>query len=533
MPCRAGWPRCWTRSRGPRLTKDVWVPSEDSQDIVGPPVRLAPPLRLRRASGDLPSRVADNLFWLGRYVERLDRAARLVRAALVRLSRGAAMLPREGFELQVLARCLAEAGVIEPESTHSAPDMTLGAALRESLREKGAVHDLFAQVAGLTGSVRDRLTGDMHATFTHMLRVACDEATLAARDGDLDRLTQAMVGISRFSTAVAGVAAENMVRGGGWLFLDLGRRLERAQAVTTEVGFSIDQPAARMEAGLRLALELCDSSITYRSRYFNVLQAAPVLDLVLADQGNPRGLAFQLVVMHESLDALGGGEGGGAGADGEAGRERLAGTATWPWEQVAAAAQAGGPDGWEAAEFAFDSPMAPADAGAGAYTAASFPPGRPVLAGLLELTGRIRREFTFKPGVTTINTPVARVLAQRAGVCQDFTHLMIAGLRALGLPARYVSGYLRTRPPPRQQPRQGADQSHAWVGAWLGPAHGWVDLDPTNDLVVHDEHVVLAWGRDYGDTSPVRGIILGGGSHTVTVAVDLAPVEGTGTWQDQ
>jgi len=135
--------------------------------------------------------------------------------------------------------------------------------------------------------------------------------------------------------------------------------------------------------------------------------------------------------------------------------------------------------------------------------------------------------------VTTINTPVARVLAQRAGVCQDFTHLMIAGLRALGLPARYVSGYLRTRPPPRQKPRQGADQSHAWAGAWLGPAHGWVDLDPTNDLVVHDEHVVLAWGRDYGDTSPVRGIILGGGSHTVTVAVDLAPVEGTGTWQDQ
>ncbi len=198
--------------------------------------------------------------------------------------------------------------------------------------------------------------------------------------------------------------------------------------------------------------------------------------------------------------------------------------ATWAWELVAAAAQAGGPDGWEAAEFAFGSPMAPADAAAGAYARASFPPGRPVLAGLLELTARIRREFTFRPGVTTISTPVARVLAQRAGVCQDFTHLMIAGLRALGLPARYVSGYLRTRPPPGRKPRQGADQSHAWVGAWLGPAHGWVDLDPTNDLVVHDEHVVLAWGRDYGDISPVRGIILGGGSHAVTVGVDLAPV---------
>jgi transglutaminase-like putative cysteine protease len=194
-----------------------------------------------------------------------------------------------------------------------------------------------------------------------------------------------------------------------------------------------------------------------------------------------------------------------------------------PWEQVASAAREGGAAGWQAAEFVFDSPMAPAEPGAGAYVAASFPPGRPVLAGLLEVMGRIRREFAFKSGVTTISTPVARVLAQRAGVCQDFTHLMIAGLRALGLPARYVSGYLRTKPPPGGQVRRGADQSHAWVGCWLGPEHGWVDLDPTNDVVVRDEHVVLAWGRDYGDISPVRGIILGGGHHTVSVGVDLEP----------
>ena len=142
---------------------------------------------------------------------------------------------------------------------------------------------------------------------------------------------------------------------------------------------------------------------------------------------------------------------------------------------------------------------------------------------VLDLCGRINREFAFRPGVTTVNTSVADVLAGRAGVCQDFTHLMIAGLRAHGLPARYVSGYLRTKPPPGQAPRRGADQSHAWVGCWLGPEHGWVDLDPTNNLVVGDEHVVLAWGRDYGDISPVRGVILGGGAHTVTVGVDLAP----------
>jgi transglutaminase-like putative cysteine protease len=197
---------------------------------------------------------------------------------------------------------------------------------------------------------------------------------------------------------------------------------------------------------------------------------------------------------------------------------------TLAWEDVARLAAAGGPDGWQAAEFIFDSPMIPAEPAAFAYAAPSFPPGRPILACLLELNGRIRREFSFKAGVTGVNTPVSRVLAQKAGVCQDFTHLMIAALRQHGLPARYISGYLRTKPPPGGPVRRGADQSHAWVSAWLGPRHGWVDLDPTNDLVVHDEHVVMAWGRDYGDISPVRGVILGGGRHSVVVGVDLEPV---------
>jgi transglutaminase-like putative cysteine protease len=194
------------------------------------------------------------------------------------------------------------------------------------------------------------------------------------------------------------------------------------------------------------------------------------------------------------------------------------------WESVAALVRAGGVEAWQVAEFAFASPMALADAAVGEYAAASFPAGRPVLAGLLDLTARIRRDFTFKAGVTTIATPVGQVLKQRAGVCQDFSHVMIAGLRALGLPARYVSGYIRTRPPPGRVARRGADQSHAWVGAWLGPAHGWIDLDPTNNLVVQEEHVVLGWGRDYGDVSPVRGVLLGGGSHKMSVSVDLEAV---------
>jgi transglutaminase-like putative cysteine protease len=189
------------------------------------------------------------------------------------------------------------------------------------------------------------------------------------------------------------------------------------------------------------------------------------------------------------------------------------------WESVREAVAWG--VGAEAAEFALPSTHAPADPAAGAYVAQSFPPGRPVLSGLLELTSRIKRDFAFKPGVTTISTPVSQVLALRGGVCQDFAHLMIAGLRAIGLPARYCSGYVRTRPAPGQVRRQGADQSHAWVGAWMGPGFGWVDLDPTNDLILRDEHVLLGWGRDYADISPVKGILLGGGKQTLDVSVDL------------
>ncbi|MBO1078130.1 transglutaminase family protein [Roseomonas haemaphysalidis] len=190
--------------------------------------------------------------------------------------------------------------------------------------------------------------------------------------------------------------------------------------------------------------------------------------------------------------------------------------ATPPWEAVAACPTPA------AAEFAFPSPMLPEHAEARGYAALSFPPGRPVLEGLRDLNSRIRRDFRYRPGETGVTTPVSEVLARRAGVCQDFAQLMITGLRGLGLPARYVSGYIRTHPAPGSMALRGADQSHAWVGCWLGEADGWVDLDPTNDLVAGEEHVVLGWGRDFADVSPLRGIILGGGRHRLEVAVDLA-----------
>lgn len=195
---------------------------------------------------------------------------------------------------------------------------------------------------------------------------------------------------------------------------------------------------------------------------------------------------------------------------------------TPPWEQVSDAVR-NQAWAWREAEFAFASGMAPALVQAREYARPSFPPGRPVAEAACCLARRIGAEFGYEPGATTVATPLSRVFAQRAGVCQDFAHAMIAGLRGLGLPARYVSGYLLTRPPPGEARLRGADQSHAWVGCWLGPGLGWLDLDPTNSQVAGLDYVCLGWGRDYGDVSPTRGVLLGGGVHTLRVSVDVEP----------
>jgi transglutaminase-like putative cysteine protease len=177
-----------------------------------------------------------------------------------------------------------------------------------------------------------------------------------------------------------------------------------------------------------------------------------------------------------------------------------------------------------ARQFVFDSPCAAAAPDAAAYAAPSFPPGRPLLAAVHDLKRRIHAEFRFDPKSTTVATPVAEVLAQRHGVCQDFAHLAIACLRSLGLPARYVSGYLETLAPPGQPRLQGADVSHAWFSAYA-PGLGWVDFDPTNDCRPADRHVTTAWGRDYADVTPLKGVIFGGGAHTLEVAVDMVRLE--------
>jgi transglutaminase-like putative cysteine protease len=181
------------------------------------------------------------------------------------------------------------------------------------------------------------------------------------------------------------------------------------------------------------------------------------------------------------------------------------------------------PDLVAASQFAFDSPYVPIDERLAAYAARSFLPGRPILEAVLDLTARIHAEFRYDPTATTLATPIREVLEQRHGVCQDFAHLQIGCLRALGLAARYVSGYLVTSPVPGRPRLVGAEASHAWV-SFFCPGAGWIDVDPTNNQLPYDRHIVLAWGRDYDDVSPIKGVILGGGNHKVEVTVTITPI---------
>ncbi|CDF86546.1 hypothetical protein PKB_5233 [Pseudomonas knackmussii B13] len=196
------------------------------------------------------------------------------------------------------------------------------------------------------------------------------------------------------------------------------------------------------------------------------------------------------------------------------------------WEQVAAAlAFSGRPLGREeldACRYRVESPYVRIKRQFAEFGADCFTPGLPLLEGAARLMGKIHGEFAFDAEATQVATPLTEVLERRRGVCQDFAHLMLACLRSRGLAARYVSGYLLTQPPPGQPRLIGADASHAWVSLYC-PQNGWVDFDPTNDVLPSLEHITLAWGRDFADVSPLRGVILGGGSHDPEVRVTVMP----------
>jgi transglutaminase-like putative cysteine protease len=157
------------------------------------------------------------------------------------------------------------------------------------------------------------------------------------------------------------------------------------------------------------------------------------------------------------------------------------------------------------------------------WASTCFPPGAPLLVGVRTLMNRIHGELAFDPKATTVSTPVMEVFNQKRGVCQDFAHLMLSCLRSVGLAARYVSGYVLTRPPQGRARLVGADASHAWVSVYC-PPYGWVDADPTNDVFPGIEHVTLGWGRDYDDVIPLRGVLLGGGEHELEIGVTVAPI---------
>ena len=295
------------------LCKDVWVASEDEASVMSPSGFTPVVMPVRRTSGDLPSRVADAFFWLGRTLERLETAARLLRAALDRLER-TGLSPREAAELRSVVGCLALVGLIEPEAAAGLGPSALAERLLDVGRPRAPMPELLGELSQLTQSLRDRLTNEVHSTILIGLR-SVGQALTALRPRVADRdepstreLEQVSSVILGFSASVAGLAAENMLRSGGRLFLDLGRRVERAWSTARLVAQAIDQSALTqavpLEPGLRLGLELCDSVITYRSRYLSTLQAAPVLDLILADESNPRALGFQLAAIRDILAEL-------------------------------------------------------------------------------------------------------------------------------------------------------------------------------------------------------------------------------------
>jgi len=184
-----------------------------------------------------------------------------------------------------------------------------------------------------------------------------------------------------------------------------------------------------------------------------------------------------------------------------------------------------GEEAGEISQFIFGTPMTAWSEEIEAYARVSFQPGRPLLEAAGDLMHRIYTDFDFTPGFTTVSTPMAVVMQERKGVCQDFAHLAIACIRSVGLPARYVSGYIETISPPGVEKLVGVDASHAWFSVYI-PQAGWVDFDPTNNVLPGDQHITIGWGRDYADIAPMKGIIVSSGSHGLAVSVDVRRVEG-------
>jgi uncharacterized alpha-E superfamily protein len=282
--------------------KDVWVLAEDAADVQIPSTRRFHQVAVERGRADLQSRAADNLYWLGRYIERLDNDARLLRTTATKLAAGA-VSPRDASELRLLGRLLSLANLMDQAAALSAPEnIAFQQGLATVAADNRGLMTALDSIQRLTSSMRERFSVDMiTAAGPVMAKV---RQSLAASRGELVPLLGALDDIVRFVAILSGLAQENMTRGTGWRFLDLGRRLERAQHVLSSALGPFRQSPIDWEAAMRLALELCDSTITYRTRYLGQLQPGPVLDLVTLDDANPRALLFQLDAISGHLDYL-------------------------------------------------------------------------------------------------------------------------------------------------------------------------------------------------------------------------------------
>lgn len=190
------------------------------------------------------------------------------------------------------------------------------------------------------------------------------------------------------------------------------------------------------------------------------------------------------------------------------------------WEEVSRLTSTLTPELIDVKQFIATTPMTEADDAIATYAAISFSQGRTLFEACKNLMNRIYNDFKFQSGFTTISTPLSLVMKERKGVCQDFAHLAIACLRSMGLPAKYMSGYIETLPPPGVEKLVGVDASHAWFSVYI-PNSGWVDFDPTNNLLPADQHITIGWGRDYADITPLKGVIMSSGKHELKVSVDV------------
>jgi transglutaminase-like putative cysteine protease len=288
--------------------------------------------------------------------------------------------------------------------------------------------------------------------------------------------------------------------------------------ITHKTSYSYNEPVSLCHNEAHLILRDCDSqTCTYRQLQINPL---PAIEHERIDFFGNVVNYFSIQAPHTTLTVS---------ATSEIQIQSLEMipnlSASPPWEQVSETIKNSlDPITLEAREFILDSPFITVDDSLKIYAQPSFTPDRPLLEAVNDLMNRVYTEFSYDPHFTTIITPLSDVLEHRRGVCQDFAHLMIGCIRAMGLPARYVSGYLETLPPPGQEKLQGSDASHAWLSVYV-PEQGWTDFDPTNNQIPTAQHITTAWGRDYSDVTPLKGIIFGGGEHTLMVSVDVERIE--------